>query len=435
MKQPFFIFFSLILIASACKTTQTVTTTAPTTVSSLIDTSSVLSQSFSGLVLYDLEKKQTVYDFNGNRYFTPASNTKLYTFYACLKSLKDSIPALRYVTKGDSLIFWGTGDPSFLHPDFKNDTIVKFLKAQNGKKLFWSVGNFKSEYYGSGWAWDDYNDAYQTELTPLPMYGNVVRFNVTNKILSSYPPFLKDSVVQTPLDKGEIKRDIERNIFNTPQYILQKNTYNQEIPLKTSIERTQKMLSDTLKKAVNVLNLPVLKDAKTLYSMPLQPIYRQMLEISDNMLAEQLLLSCGAALKDSINTNFAISEVKNRFLNDLPDAPKWVDGSGLSRYNLFTPRSTVKLLEKIYAEMPQAQLFAILPTGGQGTLSGYYTSATPYIFAKSGSLTGVYNLSGYLKTARGRLLLFSFMNNNFNKSTSTIRREVERVLTWVHLNY
>lgn len=419
----------------SCHTSQKTTIVAPSTLSSLLDTSSVLAQSFSGLVVYDVKKKQTLFEQNGNRYFTPASNTKLYTFYACLKSLKDSVPALRYVEQGDSLIFWGTGDPTFLHPDFKTDTILQFLKAQKKKKLFWSVGNFQNERYGSGWAWDDYNDYYQAEISPLPIYGNILRVKATDKKWTIYPSFLKDSLVKSSSADSYIKRDLERNLFYTPQYLLEKSQYEQDIPFKTSQNLTQKMLTDTLKQTVGILNIPIKTTAKTLYSMPLAPVYRQMLEISDNMLAEQLLLLCGSVLNDSINTEHTIQTIKARFMSDLPDAPKWVDGSGLSRYNLFTPRSTVKLLEKIYAELPEKELFQLLPQNGEGTLRSYTAAKEPFIFAKSGSLSGVYNLSGYLKTQKGTVLLFSFMNNNFNKSASAVRKEVERVLTWVYWNY
>lgn len=432
--------FLIMLLAAftfSCKTVQPAQTTTPVNlISQLIDTSSVLSQSFTGLILYDVEKKQTVFERNANRYFTPASNTKLYTFYACLKTLGDSIPALRYVTQGDSLIFWGTGDPTFMHPDFLNAStrVLDFFKANSSKKLFFSSDNFTNDAYGAGWQWDDYNDYYQPELSPFPLFGNIVRVTVKEGKMAIYPPFFKDSFHLSAKNGNAIIRNIEGNQFNMPLSIRQKTTYEQDIPLRTSLALMQKMLSDTLKTAVGLLKIAMPKNAQTLYSMPAEPVYRQMMQVSDNMLAEHLLFLVGSSVKDTINSSLSIDYIKKTYLNDLPDAPKWEDGSGLSRYNLFTPRTTIKLLQKLYTERPQEKLFSMLPTGGVGTLGNMYKGDKPFIFAKSGSLSGVYNLSGYLLTKQGKLMLFSFMNNNFTQPTSKVRKEVERILTWVHLN-
>src|ERR1700754_522596 len=97
--------------------------------------SQIVNDHFTGFALYDLDKQQMIYELNADKYFIPASNTKLFTFYTCLKMLGDSIPALRYVIHNDSLIFWATGDPSFLHRDLKGVNGLNFLKNRH-KKLF-----------------------------------------------------------------------------------------------------------------------------------------------------------------------------------------------------------------------------------------------------------------------------------------------------------
>ena len=113
----------------------------------------------TGFMLYDLEEKKSVYAFNADKYFTPASNTKIFTFYTSLTLLGDSLPALRYVETADSLIFWGTGDPTFLYKNvFDNGRVFNFLK-QSGKNLYFSGSNFYTTTFGLGWAWDDYNSA------------------------------------------------------------------------------------------------------------------------------------------------------------------------------------------------------------------------------------------------------------------------------------
>ena len=84
---------------------------------------------FTGLYLYDPDKKEEIFSYNGNKYFTPASNTKIFTLYAAMKTLNDSIPAFKYALIGDELHLEGTGDPTFMHPKFKNPKVLEFLKG------------------------------------------------------------------------------------------------------------------------------------------------------------------------------------------------------------------------------------------------------------------------------------------------------------------
>ena len=56
----------------------------------------------------------------------------------------------------------------------------------------------------------------------------------------------------------------------------------------------------------------------------------------------------------------------------------------------------------------------------------------PYVFAKSGSMSGVYNLSGYIQTQRGKVLYFSIMHNNFTGPVSAVRRQTADLLSQIH---
>lgn len=405
-------------------------------ISEMLDTSEILKNSFSGLLLYDLETKKTVYSRYADRHFVPASNTKLYTLFACLSVLGDSIPALKYVIRNDSLIFWGTGDPTFLHGEFAASKTLDFLRKNSDKKLYFSDANFTNEVLGSGWMWDDYNGKYQPELSPFPMYGNIVRFRVKNSDVNIEPPIFENTFFQGKETQREVIRLVNDNRFLVNQRILASDDYEQDIPFKTSANLTRQLLIDTLKQNVNLSKIAIDPNAKTLYSLPVDTVYRRMMQNSDNMLAEHLLLLCGATLTDTVNTQKTIDLITEKYLQDLPNAPVWVDGSGLSRYNLFTPQTNVKLLEKLHAMIPEERLFSLMAIGGKaGTLRGMYKGEEPFIFAKSGTVGGVYNQTGYLKTKSGKTLLFSFMNNNFNSYATPVRKEVERILTWVHENY
>jgi D-alanyl-D-alanine carboxypeptidase/D-alanyl-D-alanine-endopeptidase (penicillin-binding protein 4) len=161
-----------------------------------------------------------------------------------------------------------------------------------------------------------------------------------------------------------------------------------------------------------------------------------MMRESDNFIAEQLLLICSQLISDTLKPEIAIDFVSKNFLHDLKDKPQWVDGSGLSRYNLFTPRSIVQLWEKIYYRLPRERLFQLLATGGRsGTIKRWYNADPPFIFGKTGSLSNNHCLSGYLITKKGKTLIFSFMNNNFTSSVNEIRQNMDKILRLIYEKY
>lgn len=392
-----------------------------------------------GFALYDLDKKKMVYQQDADKYFTPASNTKLFTFYAGLKMLPDSIPSLRYVTQGDSLIFWGTGDPTFLHTQLKGQKAFDFLKSSN-KKLFFAPGRYTGNFYGNGWQWDDYNEYYQPEINELPLFDNVVLVSsATTGLMQVLPQtlascFVKDSSAVHPF---KVIRDFNSNKFIYPKAAIPAN-YAQQIPYKLSVATTVNLLSDTLKKYVGLVNMSMPANAKTIYNVKSDSVFKQMMLPSDNFIAEQLLLVYGNQLGGELNTAKTIAYIQKQYLSALTDTPKWVDGSGLSRGNLFTPRDLVKLLELIYNEVNNPKrLFNMLPAGGKsGTLKNAYPKTdAPFVFGKTGSLSNNHNQSGYVLTKKGKTFIFSFMNNNFVQPTAEVRKEIVRIITYVHDNF
>lgn len=398
----------------------------------------IVNDHFTGFALYDMDAKKMIYELNDDKYYTPASNTKLFTFYTCLKMLGDSIPALRYITRNDSLIFWGTGDPSFLHSDLKGTKGFDLLKNSD-KKLFFSTGQYKNDFYGSGWAWDDYNDYYQAEITELPVEDNVaILYADKNGQLQIKPSCLKQYLKCDSNFKPasfRVQRDFLTNSFVYPSIKIPAN-YHKEIPWKTSTAMTIALLEDTLKKEVWETQMPLPDNAKTIFDANADTVYKHMLQPSDNFIAEQLLLVCSSEKFKTLNSDSVINYSKAHYLNDLPDVPQWVDGSGLSRFNLFTPRSIVKLLCKISDEMNNDSLLhSLMPAGGVvGTIKSAYKTdnGQPFVWAKTGSLANNHNQSGYLVTRKGKRLAFSFMNNNFTRPSREIRDEMVRIMTYIH---
>ncbi len=399
-----------------------------------VKTSTVLSQHHVGIAVYDPGKRKTLAAYQDDHYFTPASNTKLFSFYAALTALGDSLPGLQYQLRDSTLIFRGTGDPSLLHPDLPASAVVDFLRSRK-EYLLLSTARTDNPTYGPGWSWDDYNDYYQAERSPLPVYGNIARFTSPSGLyVRVQPEFWQDSLDLDTTVTGLV-RDRFRNHFSRSLNALPAGL-EQDIPVRTSNALTPRLLSYALKKKVGVTDEEFSGPWKTVHSIPSDSLYKRMMLVSDNMMAEQAMLLYAAAQGLPLNTIQAIEHAQLSILADLPDRPVWRDGSGLSRYNLFTPRTMIVVLGKIAQKIPQDRLFNILPAGGSsGTLRNMFKGQEAFVHAKTGSLANVYCLSGYLTTKKGKLLYFSFMNNSFVRPTSEIRTEVARVLTGLHDKY
>ncbi|TAE46710.1 MAG: hypothetical protein EAZ89_19525 [Bacteroidetes bacterium] len=393
---------------------------------------------FVGFALYDPATRRMIYEHNSRRYFTPASNTKLFSLYAGLHLLGDSIPGLRYTLRGDSLIFAGTGDPSLMHPDLSGSTLA-FLRSRS-EKLFLVPQKADYEALGYGWSWDDYNESYSCERSPLPVHGNFVRVQIpaNESVARLSPAYFQSALIADPTlpaEKGRIRRLPWDNRFYLNS-LADTTDYQADIPYHWSYATAAALLSDSLGRTVHLL--PAFADSlldRRHYSLHADSLYQPMLQVSDNFFAEQILVM--AAREKGISPDSVIHWVLDSLLSGLPDKPVWVDGSGLSRYNLFSPRDLIFLLNRLYKEVPRERLFALLPAGGvSGTIAKWYGSEKgPYVFAKTGTLSNNHNLSGYIVTKSGKVLIFSFMHNHYDLPVSRIRMAMQEVLEDIHKRY
>lgn len=386
----------------------------------------------TGFSLYDLDEQQTVFEKNSHLYFIPASTTKLFTFYAAIMSLGDSTTILRYVPEGKEVTIWGTGDPSWKYHNLPEPRLKQFFAAYD--RIHFSENNWNDQAFGFGWQWDDYYFSYSAEKSAFPIYGNLAKvINVNNR------PQISPSLFRNNLNTSERSvRNVQRE-FHTNEFFYNPRTYNgmnTYVPFLTSQQTFVQLASAELDKIVVPSNRKLPKDHKVLKGIRTESLYKEMLLESDNFIAEHLLLLVSDAIFQDLNTEKTIDYIKKNYLFDLPDEPLWVDGSGLSRHNLMTPRSMVTLVEKIYRVMPDDKLFDYLPKGGvSGTLKNNYQAPKPYVFGKTGTITGNHCLVGFIRTKNNKLYAFSFMNNNYPYKASQVRREMEKVLVYVRDNF
>ncbi|MFM2139095.1 MAG: hypothetical protein RJA57_1402 [Bacteroidota bacterium] len=407
-------------------------------------TDSALRSAHTGVSIYEPKTKRTWYDHQGDRYFVPASNTKIPTCYAALRYLGDSLPLFRLRETPDSMWIMPCGHPGFLNPEFPQQELFHRLRSVSKTiVLVLNPRNVFSEY-GSGWSWDDYQEAYMAERAALPVYGNVVRFRRTEKGLVAEPPVIRSPYFREPLiqllaagDSFTVVRKRDENLFRFER--ARQPFREQVIPFTTEKGMASvRFLRDTLGKPESSFAVVVqdsLPGSHLVRSGSTDSFLRQLMHRSDNFFAEQSLLMVSQQRFGYMNDRQLLDTLLNDDLADLPQRPRWADGSGLSRYNLFTPQDFIQILEKMRSGFGMERMQAIFPTGGKGTLSGYYRADSGQIYAKTGTLSGVVTLSGYLYTRRGKLLLFSVLVNHHQAAATRVRKAVERFLQSVRNRY
>jgi D-alanyl-D-alanine carboxypeptidase/D-alanyl-D-alanine-endopeptidase (penicillin-binding protein 4) len=383
-----------------------------------------------------------------------------------MKYLGDSLVGLRYYETDSAILLIPNGDPTFLNTEFKVQPVFKFLTSTT-KKLNITFSMWNAEKYGSGWSWNDFLESYMCQRSAFPIYGNLIKFKLTSDLGIDYffgtpdldgefiPSFFnKREIFKTRsplqynhLDKETIQKNLEslyydlkrpfdnNSLFTVPvldKKVNQTLTLNTDDPLEILA-----IIADTIKKQINIHpnTFPTIAATKKIHSQPTDSVLKPMMHRSDNFFAEQSLLMVSNERLGVMNDAKIIDTLLKTDFKDLPQKPKWVDGSGLSRYNLFTPQDFVAILNKMKNEFGMERIKVILPTGGTGTISNYYKADSNFIFAKTGTLSGVVAFSGFLYTKKGKLLIFSTLVNNHEASSTAVRRAVEKFIQGIREKY
>jgi serine-type D-Ala-D-Ala carboxypeptidase/endopeptidase (penicillin-binding protein 4) len=431
------------VLLSACSVTRVIHQSAQ----KIVLQDSVLQNAHVGISIYEPSTGRWWYNWQGDKFFVPASNTKIATCYAAMKYLGDSLVGIRYIVAKDGAVeLFPSGDPTFLHPDFARQPVYTFLKQK--RHVRWDLSGWQDQRWGSGWSWNDFDAAYMAERSPLPVYGNVTKAWLQDDKLTLLPAPEKiwydtasgysPQTSRIQAQSFRLERELDANVFYLKN-VAQRFTTSY-FPIRMDVPFVSKLLKDTLH-AKNVSAFTVAPDyqystAKTvIHSQPTDSLLRLMMHRSDNFFAEQSLLMVSNEVLGYMSDEKIIDTILKTAFKDLPQKPRWVDGSGLSRYNLFTPRDFIIILQKMKTEFWMDRLRDIFPAGGEGTLANFYKSDQPYLYAKTGTLSGVVALSGYLTTAKGKELIVSILVNNHRSGAVQVRRVVEQFLQNLRTQY
>jgi D-alanyl-D-alanine carboxypeptidase/D-alanyl-D-alanine-endopeptidase (penicillin-binding protein 4) len=428
-----------------------------------------------GLVVRDATTGETLYDRNGGSRLVPASNTKLFTSTAAMHTLgagfrfHTDVLATATVKKNGKLqgdlYLKGFGDPTALESDYV--ALAKQIAAAGIKRI---DGNliaddtyFDQVRMGDSWAWDDEPFYYSAEISALTLAPNG-DYDSGTAIVESRPGAAAGAPVQLNLRPANgvlklintattgaagsastlsIQRDHGTNVVRITG----------SLPLGASLGSTWVTVwepplyaADVFRRALTAEGVKVdgeIREAATPAtarqlardeSMTLGELMTPFLKLSNNMHAETLVKAMGAVTKanGSWPTGLGVVTAYAKSVGVDTATIRLSDGSGLSRKVNVTPKSVTDILLAAEKEPWFQQWYDALPIAGNpdrftgGTLRARMagTPAANNLHGKTGSLTGVTALSGYVTNKDGRKLVFSMITDNYLTSPRSVEDAV-----------
>ncbi|MBO8163874.1 MAG: D-alanyl-D-alanine carboxypeptidase/D-alanyl-D-alanine-endopeptidase [Brevibacillus sp.] len=410
----------------------------------------------TGIAVYNLTTGQYLYTHNEDKAFIPASNLKLLVTLAALDRLgpdyrfKTEVYADGNLTPGGvlegDLVVKGYGDPSFSPEDLSE--LVQKLRDVGIKRITGSIRVDESYFdeirLGPSWMWDDEVYAYSAQLSALTLNKNAVTLTIRPDRQVGEPPAIEvDPVNDYVTIQNDVKivegtdSDLSFERPRAQNTITVKGTIGKEaepVEEPLAVHDPALFVGSALKHQLAAAGIGILPHAAvqkteiktgtplvTHYSQPLTELIKELNKESDNFYAEALLKTLGAVQKQT-GSFAAGSEAVMEVLREagITAAYQQVDGSGLSRLNLITPAHMIKLLAYVQEKTYREAFEASLPIAGvDGTLENRFvgTPAENNLAAKTGSMSGVNCLSGYVTAGNGDKLAFSIMANGIYKST------------------
>jgi len=469
LKKQILLFLLILLsfVFQSCSSFRPVVSPSQNAIDSLLSTD-FFKTAQAGISVYDLTANKPLFNHDEKLLLHPASNLKILTTaagylflgedYKFTTSVYHTGEIKDSICNGDIYVVGGL-DPDFTSHDL--DSLVSQIKHFGIKEIrgniYGDVSAMDSLFWGNGWMWDDDPESFAAYLTPLNINKNSVKivyaageigkeavvesipgtnfFQIKNSSLTidtgkTTIRITRDWINRnnTILVSGNItktsKRDtISLNVFNPTYYFLGL--------MKESLSRNGIYFNGK----VDTLTLPV--QAKKIFSFErsIEPVIKNTNKISDNLNAEMILraFALNSFLKPSTaekGIRLVDSLITLAGLN--PKNYRLVDGSGLSFYNLVSAELLTEILKFYYFKEQKIfpKFLSSLPIAGiDGTLSNRMKEGKlfKHVYAKTGGLSGVSNLSGYLENRNGHMIAFSILIQNFTGTADKVRSIQEKL--------
>jgi serine-type D-Ala-D-Ala carboxypeptidase/endopeptidase (penicillin-binding protein 4) len=450
---------------------------------------SVLAHAQVGVSVIDPATGRILYEHNADKGMLPASNGKLFTTAVALDQLGPDwtfrTPLMASGTVSDGvlqgpLLVVGSGDP-VIGGRFNEGDLTEVFRSWAGALKCSGIRTIAGDIIGDdnlfddlqlgfGWSWDDEPLWYSAEIGALSFNDNVVDFTLEPTIpggparLSWLPhntgyvrPINRSVTVASDEDgSGGYSRERDGNEMIISARIREGEERHQSVSIHNPTRYFVHVLREVLiQEGIAVLGegvdiddlsiVPNRDDFVTVAvheSPPMSRIVEAVNKPSHNLYAEQILKTLGATRPDTTSDAAAGSAAMGwvagmrTLAAAMVDTSRFhmMDGSGLSRMDLVSPRMTTSLLQYMWthenAKVKEA-FVSSLPIGGvDGTLDSRMTEGLAHgnVRAKTGTLTGDSALSGYVRTVAGTELAFSIMMNNYTVPGDEARRVQDEIV-------
>lgn len=420
-----------------------------------------------GILVETEDGQQTLYAEDAERYFVPASNAKLFTTAAALQQLgadfqvRTSVMQINPEAGEVVLQVVGRGDPSLTDADLAD--LAQQLRDRGITEIDLLIGDdsyFQGEAVNPTWEWGDLQAGYGAPANSLILNQNAIGFTLVPQTLGQPLEVVWDD----PAEAGQwqVNNDSTTVAAGAPEFVSVGRDLNQPIlevqgqlqagsasePVSVSIPRPAQYFMQRLLQALNAQGIQVKQSLISLTpideqgteiafveSLPLADLLVETNQESNNLYAEALLRSLGVT--ESTNATSALIagiDTLQRNLTELGiDRADYelVDGSGLSRQNLVSPEAIVQTLQAMNRSsnaLPYRNSLSV--AAESGTLQNRFqgTAVAGRLQGKTGALSGVVALSGYLEPINYLPLTFSILLNNANLSLGEAQAAIDQIV-------